>query len=78
MPQLVALMIAGAGLYAGYKWVSKALGRHLEDAQRQTDALRRATEAGGTSAPKDLGQLEWDAAQRVYKPKSREGSGLSP
>lgn len=55
MPQVLALVIAGAGLYAGYKWIS----RYLADGRRPK----------GRSTPKDLGTLEYDAEARVYRPR---------
>lgn len=67
MPQLIALMVAGAGLYAGYKWVARQLTQAAEDAARaREDLAKRAAEAAG--APKDLGALEWDEKSGVYKP----------
>lgn len=54
MPQVIALVIVGAGLYTGYKWVS----RHMAGLQAKRDAM-----------PKDLGNLEYDAEERVYRPR---------
>lgn len=66
MPQLAIAMIVGAGLMAGYKWVSREL-------QRQSDLAARAEvrEAQETAAkvPRDLGALEWDEAAQVYRPR---------
>jgi hypothetical protein len=63
MPQLIALALVGAGLYAGYKWLSGKARRAVAEAER------RAAEAAG--APRDLGVLEWDAAAGVYRPRNR-------
>ena len=54
MPQVIALVVVGAGLYAGYRWVS----RYIADQQPK-----------GRSQPKDLGNLEYDAEARVYRPR---------
>ncbi len=70
MPQIVGLALIGAGLFAGYKFVRTAL-------QRMSEAPNRAAEdgdpanrtAGGT---KDLGALEYDSEQNVYKPARRD------
>lgn len=68
MPQVVALILAGAGLYAGYRWLARQLIRNAEEAQRQHEELaRKAAEA--TGLPKDLGTLEWDESAGVYKPR---------
>lgn len=62
MPQLVLLIAAGAGLYAGYKWLSAEL----------RESARMAEEASARKAaraePKDLGALEMDANTGVYRP----------
>lgn len=73
MPQVIALVLAGAGLYAGYKWIAKQLTTAAEDAARAREELaRRAAEAAG--APKDLGVLEWDEKSGVYKPSKGHGA----
>lgn len=70
MPQLIALALAGAGLYAGYRWVSREIRRALA-------ATHDAREEGGrentlaAGSPKDLGSLEWDAESGVYRPSRR-------
>jgi hypothetical protein len=67
MPQVVALMLAGAGLYAGYRWIARQLTQAAAEAARaQEEIARRAAEAAG--APRDLGALEWDEKSGVYKP----------
>lgn len=58
MPHVIALVVAGAGLYAGYRWVSRVIARGQ---QREG---RRVT-------PKDLGNLEYDAKAGVYRPRSK-------
>lgn len=56
MPQVIALVVVGAGLYAGYKWVSRVI------AKGQRSDERRVT-------PKDLGTLDYDAKTGVYRPR---------
>ena len=68
MPQFLVLMLAGAGLYVGYKWVSREVGRAMDAAKDAHDELRR--QRGETHGqPKDLGALEWDDAAQVYRPR---------
>jgi hypothetical protein len=59
MPPLMALAFIGAGLYAGYRWVSSVTNK-------VTDEVKRATAAKVTE--KDLGHLEFDPKSGVYKP----------
>ncbi|HEX7076346.1 MAG TPA: hypothetical protein VF226_20100 [Hyphomicrobiaceae bacterium] len=65
MPQVIALLLAGAGLYAGCRWVSREVRRALATAQEAEERLRQQ------SAPKDLGSLEWDAEAGVYRPSKQ-------
>ncbi len=71
MPQLIALAILGAGVAAGYRWVSKQMEAAREAADRAEAELKRAAEAT-TGQPKDLGELEWDAVAQVYKPRRQD------
>lgn len=71
MPQLIAIAVVGAGLYAGYRWLS----RTMADAKRvselaEADRRRRAAEANGE--PRNLGALELDPATGEYRPRGRE------
>ena len=62
MPQLIALAFVGAGLVAGARFLSRAIGAMTED-------LRRAeAEARVKTMPKDLGTLTWDPEAGVYRP----------
>ena len=70
MPQLLLLMAAGAGLYAGYKWISREVARATAAADRANEAVRRAAQSGGSASPKDLGELEWDDKAGLYRPKA--------
>ena len=65
MPQLVALALVGAGLYAGYRWFART-AEITAEIQRAEDELQRRT-AG--VLPKDMGELEFDPAAGVYRPK---------
>lgn len=71
MPQLLLLIAAGAGLYAGAKWVSKELQNAAQEAERVAEEARARAAAAARSAPKDLGALEWDATAGVYRPARR-------
>jgi hypothetical protein len=68
MPQLIALALLGAGAIAGYRWFSRQVEGARAAAERAESELRRAAEAAA-GQPKDLGALEWDAANGVYKPR---------
>jgi hypothetical protein len=69
MPQVIAVMLAGAGLYAGMKWLS----RTFSEAQRRAEAEARRQEAvaRGAQAAKDLGTLELDPQSGVYRPRTK-------
>lgn len=70
MPQVIALLVAGAGLYAGYRWVSREVRRALAGAKEAQEELsRQAAKAAGM--PKDLGTLEWDEKAGVYRPSKQ-------
>lgn len=68
MPQLVGLMVVGAGLYAAYKAIGRIAQQVTEQMARAEDELSRRT-AEVRVAEKDLGALEWDEMQQVYRPK---------
>ncbi len=68
MPQLVGLMVVGAGLYAAYKAIGRIAQQVTEQMARAEDELSRRT-AEVRVAEKDLGVLEWDEVQQVYRPK---------
>ncbi len=71
MPQVVAAVLIGAGIAAGFKWIAKEMAR-------AADAARVAHEDAGrgnvATAPKDLGTLEWDAKSGVYRPARKRSS----
>jgi hypothetical protein len=70
MPQVFALVVAGAGLYAGLKWIARALGQ-AEEAARRSEAELRAAAARAGVAAKDLGTLEYDAKTGAYRPRGK-------
>ena len=68
MPQLIALAVVGAGVYAGYRWVRTQLQRVEQSARAaEADMRRRAGERAGQ--PRDLGTLEYDAETGEYRPR---------
>lgn len=74
MPHVVGAMLFTAGLYAGMVWLTRVMARQAEEAARFAEEMQRKTSS--TSAPKDLGTLEFDAAEQVYKP-SQPGRSTS-
>ena len=68
MPQLVGLVIVGAGLYAAFKALGRMAQRVSVEVGRAEEELRRRAAAAG-AIEKDLGALEWDETQQVYRPK---------
>ena len=69
MPQVIALALIGAGLYAGYRWIAHA-ARGLGDEMRRADEELRREAAGRIE--KNLGALELDPATGIYRPARRE------
>ena len=69
MPQLVVLALLGAGAVAGYRWFSRALNA-ANDAAVQAEAEMQRAAAQASHQPKDLGKLELDPVNGVYRPKS--------
>lgn len=68
MPQLVGLMVVSAGLYAAYKAIGRIAQQVSEQMARTDEELSRRT-AEARVPVKDLGVLEWDEVQQVYRPK---------
>lgn len=71
MPHVFALVIAGAGLYAGFKWMSRVVASAQEAARLREAELGEAVAQRGRGAPKDLGVLELDPATGVYRPREK-------
>jgi hypothetical protein len=59
MPQVIAAMVVGASVYAGFKWLSKLLGE-AQDAATRMEEARRRNPRQTSHTPKDLGALEHD------------------
>jgi hypothetical protein len=70
MPQVLALIAAGAGLYAGFKWVSRTLAEAQKAARVREAELKDAMARSGV-VPKDLGTLERDPSTGVYRPRAK-------
>ncbi len=70
MPQVIALALLGAGLYAGYRWVTRATREIADQMQRTDEALRQEANTGRIE--KNLGALEYDPASGVYRPVRRD------
>ena len=68
MPQVIALALLGAGLYAGYRWLARAAGDIAARNERAKDPPRHAR----GRIEKDLGALEYDPASGVYRPAKRD------
>jgi hypothetical protein len=66
MPPVMFLAVIGVAGLAGYRLLS-ALARHAQAGGRKDEqGMRRAT------APvRDLGNLEWDEAAGVYRPRAK-------
>lgn len=76
MPQLFVLALVGAGLYAGYRWMSRSAQEIRAEVRRAEDELRHRT--AGRAIEKDMGRLEYDPVSGVYRPAfgpGRTGSG---
>jgi hypothetical protein len=68
MPQVIALALLGAGLYAGYRWLTRTTSEIAAHVQRAEDEVRQ--EAAGR-IEKNLGALEYDPASGVYRPSRK-------
>lgn len=68
MPQLIFFAVAGAGLYAGYKFFSKLIAQAQTPPKSEMREARQDA-AGGGGQPKNLGGLEWDEKAGAYRPK---------
>ncbi len=72
MPPFIILAVAGVGLYAGYKFLSKLVAQAQTESPSEVKRRRRET-AAAMGNPKDLGELEWDETVGAYKPRQRQG-----
>jgi hypothetical protein len=69
VPQVIALTLLGAGIYAGYRWFTRAAQEIGAEMRRSEDELRQ--QATGR-IEKNLGALEFDPASGVYRPTPRD------
>jgi hypothetical protein len=69
MPHVFGAVLIAAGAYAGAKWLARTLAEQAHEAARVAEEMHRRA-AGAARPPRDLGVLEYDAADRVYKPRS--------
>jgi hypothetical protein len=65
MPQVIALAVLGAGLYAGYRWITRAARQIAADMQRAEEEVK---EQATGRIEKNLGALEYDPVAGVYRP----------
>ena len=65
MPPVVFALAAAVGFYAASRLIAAMVGQAPPDQRQAANAA--ATDSDG---PRDLGQLEWDAADGVYRPKA--------
>lgn len=70
MPQFLILLVAGAGMAAGARWLAKNLERMAEEARRVAEEAERQAEAARSARARDLGTLELDASTGHYRPKT--------
>lgn len=70
MPQVIALALVGAGLYAGYRWFSRTTREIAAEVHRAQDEMRRR--AAGGMLEKDMGALVYDPTTGVYRPSRRD------
>ncbi len=68
MPQLVGLMLIGAGVWAGYKAIQRWSRRAAHDRRQAEDATRGQVPI---VPERDLGALRLDPETGVYKPAPR-------
>ena len=61
MPQLLLLLIAGAGLTIGYRW-------YVKESKRVAEALREAEDALDRRERSTVQTLERDSKTGVYRP----------
>jgi hypothetical protein len=69
MPQLLLLALIAAGLYAGYRWLTRPAREIAAEIRRTEDELR--TRAAAATIEKDMGRLEYDPVSGVYRPTRR-------
>ena len=69
MPQLIALGLLGAGLYAGYRWIARQ-GEQVAAQLREAEEALRRREAARVS-PANAPRLEADPETGIYRPAGK-------
>jgi hypothetical protein len=69
VPHLAILALVGAGLYAGYRWLTRSAQEITAEIRRAEDGLH--ARAAGVAIQKDMGRLEYDPISGVYRPVDR-------
>lgn len=69
MPQIIGLMLIGAGIYTGVRAILRATDRWAEELRHAKD--QRPQQTADTGIEKDLGPLELDPVSGLYKPTNR-------
>ena len=69
VPHLAILALVGAGLYVGYRLLTRSAQAITAEVRRAEDELR--ARAAGTILQKDMGRLEYDPVSGVYRPVDR-------
>lgn len=68
MPHVFGAVMIAAGVFAGVRWVARTLADQAYEAARVAEEMQRR--AARVPQPiKDLGALEYDASDKVYRPK---------
>ncbi|MDX2158054.1 MAG: hypothetical protein SFW09_16260 [Hyphomicrobiaceae bacterium] len=70
MPPLIAAVIAGAGLYAGFRLARKVIENLSLDRQTGNADCPASHDEPGIVVEKHLGTLERDPVTGVYRPSS--------
>lgn len=63
MPQLIALTVLGAGLWAGYRWYRRQVKQVADELRAAEEALRKREESA-------IPTLQQDPDTGVYRPTS--------
>jgi hypothetical protein len=70
MPQIVAVVLIGAGIAAGVKWIAKEVAKVAQATRLATEDIKPHEPM--SVAPRDLGALEYDAETGVYRPSGKQ------
>ena len=68
MPQVIALALLGAGLFAGYRWFKRTTREIAAQMQRAEEELRQEA---ASRIERNLGALEYDPSSGVYRPAQK-------